>query len=389
MSSLGSTNAADIAERVAELVKIPSVNPLMAGPKAGVAGEQGVANWLANRAEAAGADVTVDPVIDGRSNVYARFAGETDRSITVDVHMDTVGVEHMTRDPFDGVVEDGLLYGRGAADTKASLAIVLTVLEELAADGRRPVPTINLVGTVSEEVGGLLGAARYSDWLKANNQSVDQLIVAEPTMCSPVHGHKGGVGLVMTVKGHAAHSSKPHLGQNAVSAAARIVVAIDEEHDRLMATPASTSVGGGTVSVNEIEGGLARNIIPDCCTLYAGRRLAPGEDPQKVFDELSALARRAAAPLEVEITMPYGHGFPAFYEDAKAPLIELLCALGDGVPETATYGSNALLYRGVASQTAVFGPGSIDQAHQAVEWISVDEIGKATDIYRQLLTRHS
>ena len=144
----------DIAERVAEIVRIPSVNPLHAGPVSGDGAERELTDWLANHTEALGAQVIVDHVEDNRSNVYARFEGSSDRAVTIDVHLDTVGVEHMTDDPFDGRIEDGRVYGRGAVDTKATFAVVLQVLEELRAAGKRPIPTVNLVGTVSEEGGG-------------------------------------------------------------------------------------------------------------------------------------------------------------------------------------------------------------------------------------------
>ncbi len=371
-----------IAERVGELVRIPSVNPGQAGPRSGDDGERALSAWLADRADGLGADVTVHEIVDGRANVYARFEGESDRVVTVDVHLDTVGVEHMTDDPFDGRIEDGRVYGRGSVDTKASLALVLTVLEELKAEGKRPVPTVNLVGTISEEMGGLIGATGYRDWLDAHGSRIDQLVVAEPTSCAPVHGHKGGLGLEVTIRGHAAHSSKPHLGANAISAAGRIVVAIDAEQERLAGLTASTAVGNGTVSVNEIEGGLARNIIPDCCTLYAGRRIAPGEDPDTVFEQLRVLMERAASPLSIEVILANGFGSAAFYQDPDTPLVQLLCELAGAEPDVATYGSNALRYPDIADEIVVFGPGSIDQAHQAVEWIDLTEIERATDIYR-------
>ena len=81
-----------ISERVAELVQIPSVNPLHAGPKSGEDGERAIASWLADHADALGADVVVDEVLDGRCNVYARFEGTSHRAVTIDVHLDTVGV---------------------------------------------------------------------------------------------------------------------------------------------------------------------------------------------------------------------------------------------------------------------------------------------------------
>lgn len=372
----------DITERVSELVQIPSVNPLHAGPVSGDGAERELSDWLANHTEALGADVVVDPVEDDRCNVYARFEGSSDRAVTIDVHLDTVGVEHMTDDPFDGRVEDGRVYGRGSVDTKATFAVVLQVLEELRAAGQRPVPTVNLVGTVSEEGGGLLGAARYRDWLLERGQRIEQIVVAEPTMCAPVHGHKGGIGLDVTVHGHAAHSSKPHLGANALSGAARVVVAIDEEQDRLAALEATTPVGKGTVSVTELSGGLARNIIPDECTLYVGRRTAPGEDIGQVRAALYELIETSAAPLSTTIESLYGDGSPGFYQDPSCSLVAVLAQLADTSPTTAEYGSNALKYGEVAEQLVVFGPGSIDQAHQAVEWVDISQLNRAVDIYR-------
>ena len=375
----------NVAERVAELVQIPSVNPLQAGPISGDDGERSISSWLADRADALGADVTVDEVIDGRCNVYARFEGNTDHAVTVDVHLDTVGVEHMQGDPFDGRIEDGRVYGRGSVDTKATLAIVLFVMEEILSEGGRPLPTVNLVGTVSEEMGGLIGAERYRDWLIERGQKVDQLVVAEPTMCAPVHGHKGGVGLEVLVHGHAAHSSKPELGANALSAGARIVVAVDREQARLAAQTALTAVGNGTVSVTELQSGLARNIIPDACELYVGRRIAPGEDVKEVQDALYDLIRDAASPLEASIETAYGEGSAAFYQDPTSPLVLDLARLADQEATTAEFGTNALKYGPIADECVVFGPGSIDQAHQAIEWVDIAQLERAVDIYRAWL----
>ncbi|MEC8923004.1 MAG: M20/M25/M40 family metallo-hydrolase [Actinomycetota bacterium] len=377
----------EIAQRVAELVQIPSVNPLHAGPKSGDAGERELSDWLADRADALGADVVVDEVEDGRCNVYARFEGASDRAVTVDVHLDTVGVEHMPDNPFDGRIENGRVYGRGSVDTKPTLAVVLQVLEEIRAAGQRPLPTVNLVGTISEEGGGLLGATRYRDWLLERGQRVEQMVVAEPTMCAPVHGHKGGIGLDVTVHGHAAHSSKPHLGANALSGAARIVIAIDAEQERLAALEATTPVGKGTVSVTELAGGLARNIIPDACALYVGRRTAPGEDIDQVRAALCKLIDDSAAPLSTTIESLYGDGSPGFYQDPDSALVTVLAQLADSAPTTAEYGSNALRYGEVTDELVVFGPGSIDQAHQAVEWVDIDQLERVVDIYRAWFTQ--
>ena len=321
-------------------------------------------------------------MLDGRENVYARFEGQTDRTIVVDVHMDTVGVEHMTDPPFDGRIEDGRVYGRGSVDTKASLAIVLSVIEEMQRSGERLMPTVNVVGTVAEEVGGLIGAGRYAAWLAENNEKVDQMIVAEPTNCAPVYGHKGGVGMEVTVHGHACHSSQPHLGVNAISGAGRIVDAIDAEQARIEGLDPATEVGNGSVAVLTMEGGVARNIIPPHAVMYIGRRVAPGEDPDEIFEHLSAISRVAAEPCAIDISLESTFG--AFYQSPDSPLIRWLAEQGETDPGVVTYGSNALQYGATGAEIVVFGPGSIDQAHQAVEWIDIDEVDKAARLYRRM-----
>lgn len=379
------TEALVLAERVAELVRIPSVNPLQAADAA-ITGERRLAEHLANRAEALGAEVVLDVVEDDRPNLYARFAGDGESVLVVDVHLDTVAVGHMTVDPFDGRIADDRVYGRGAVDTKATFALVLSVLEELRAAGRRPAPTVYVVGTIAEELGGLTGARRFAQWVAERDLRIDRLVVGEPTLCAPVHGHKGAVGVEFTVHGHAAHSGYPELGRNAVSAAARIVGAMDAEQERLAAGVPTTPVGCGTLSVTEIRGSLARNIVPDRCEMFVGRRLVPGEDPHAVFHQLSAMAREVAAPCTVESRIGDDLAFPAFYTPAQDPLIERLAALSGEVPTTAGYGTNCMAYGALAASTVVFGPGSIDQAHQAVEWVDIAELVRAADIYRQLLT---
>ena len=372
-------------ELLVELVGINSVNPLQAGERSGPGGEAAMASWLAERTDALGAKVTVDQVLDGRPNVYAYFAGTDDRTVAVDVHLDTVGVEHMTGDPFDSRVQDGRVFGRGSVDTKATLAVLLPLLEELIEEGRGPRPNLYLIGTIGEEAGGLPGAYRARDWAESCGIRFDQMIVAEPTSCAPVHGHSGGVGLEITVRGEAAHSSKPHLGKNAIVAAARIVAAYQQEQEILAAGSASTTVGTGTLSVTEIVGGLARNIIPDECRLYAGRRIAPGEDPEAEFARLQAVAEAAAAPLDIDVSMANGRCSAAFFEDPTSALVTQVGRLAGEGPATATYGSNALVYRPIADQIVVFGPGSIDQAHKAVERIEISELDRAASIYRGLL----
>ncbi len=394
-----------IIDLLAELVRIPSVNPLHAGPRSGDGGEAAMAQWLADRTAAMGAEVELEEVEPGRPNVYARFAGQTSRTLGIDVHLDTVGVEHMDGDPFDGRIdlEQQRVFGRGAVDTKATLAVVLCVLDEMRQAGEMPMDCVELVGTIAEEGGGLLGAGAYRDRLLERGEQVGQLIVAEPTMCAPMYGHKGGFGMDLVIEGQAAHSSAPELGINAIEAAARVVECVTAEQDRLIsavgesgagaggggAGSAGASVGkvlgAGTVAVTEISGGRARNIIPDRCKLFVGRRTVDGEDPMVEFGRLSEMVRSAALPARVKIDLANNTASAAFIQSPESKLIKTLEELSGNAPAVANFGSNALRYSEIADQIVVFGPGSIEQAHSETEWIDIAQLAKAADIYRQLL----
>lgn len=378
-------DTATLTAELARLVQIPSVNPDHAGPEAGPPGEAAMADEVAERLERLGASVTIDEVAPGRPNVYGLVPGRTARTIALDVHLDTVGVEHMTVPPFDGRIEDGRVYGRGSVDTKASLAVMISVLDELKRQGRRPESAVLVVGTVSEEAGGLKGAVAFREWAERTGVDVAQLMVAEPTNCAPVFGHKGGCGFEVVVHGHAAHSSTPHLGTNAIAAAARIVTAMEDEHHSLQDGESSTEVGLGTLTVSMISGGRARNIVPDRCEIAVGRRIVPHEDPYAEFARLTEIARAAAEPCTIDVELINGVASPAFYQSPDSAFARQLAGWSGNPPTTVPYGSNALRYLELADEMIVLGPGSIDQAHQAIEWVEISELEKLAAIYERWL----
>src|SRR5262245_46510682 len=123
---------------LSQLVRIPSVTPEQAGPRAGSPGEARLAEALAGWFADLGGEVHVEEVLPGRPNVYGIWRGRSERWAALDVHMDTVGVEQMSDDPFGGEVRDGRVYGRGAVDTKASLAVALALLEQLHRSSAAP-----------------------------------------------------------------------------------------------------------------------------------------------------------------------------------------------------------------------------------------------------------
>ncbi|WP_405406167.1 M20 family metallopeptidase [Streptomyces sp. NBC_01104] len=381
--------ARTLAEEVAGLVRIPSVNPLHAGPRAeeyGPVGEGAIAARLAARCEAAGArEVVLDEVLPGRPNVYGLFRGRSDRLVVVDVHTDTVTVESMTDPPFDGRIEHGSVWGRGALDTKATLGVLLALLDSWHRAGLRPEHGLLLVGSVGEEAGGLVGATRFRPWAEQRGLRIDRMLVAEPTEFRPVHGLKGLVLVEVTAHGTASHSARPDLGANAVEAMAPVIAAFVAEQERLGALPAATELGNGTVSVTQISGGSGSNVIPERCSVTVGRRIVPGEDPDDVLARLADIAR-AACPVPCKVTSllprtPDGRaGSPAFYQPPDSDFVQYLARAAGTAPAVAPFGANALRYSGLADELVVFGPGSIEDAHQDTERVAVADLVRLAGI---------
>lgn len=361
---------------LSRLVQIPSVSPHQAGSRAGEPGEGRIAAEVARWFHEFGGEVHTEEVLPGRPNVYGLWRGQSDRWLAVDVHLDTVSVELMMGDPFDGRIADGRVYGRGAVDTKASLAIMLALLEEMRRSGQRPRGNLLIAATVDEEVGAT-GAPAAGRWISRQGLHIAELLIAEGTLCAPIHGHKGVVRLEFAVRGKSVHSSQPHLGQNAVVAAAQLTLAMQAEHERLQTLPPA-GLGQPQLTVTIMRGGSGINVVPDACQVSIDRRVVDGERASAVVTQLYALAQ-AACPLP--LTMQVQKEIDAFYQPADSPWVRQLVEWTGQQPHTAPYGTNAWGYADVAAARVVFGPGSIDQAHGAEEWVEIAELERAATIY--------
>lgn len=368
-----------VAGWLSRLVRIPSVNPAQAGPRAGVAGEAAMAEALEGWFREFGGEVHRHEVLPGRWNLYAMWKGSGGGWAAVDTHMDTVSVEQMTTDPFSGTIEGGRVHGRGSVDTKATQAVVLALLEAMHREGRTPKPSLLIAATVDEEVGAL-GAPAFAEWVRGEGIALDQLVVSEPTNCAPVIGHKGALRLEFTILGEPTHSSQPHLGKNAAVGAAHVILALQAEHDRLQALDANTAVGKPTLTVTIVQGGAGANVVPDRCSVCIDRRMVPGEDADELQAWLTTLASDAC-PLPFEVRRlkqidPFG-------QSAETPWVRSLVEWSGMQPAVAPYGTNAWAYGGLAKECVVIGPGSIDQAHGVEEWVEISELEKITGMYER------
>ena len=366
----------DVIQTLADLVAIPSINPAYEGGVSEAAVAQYVEHFFAVR----GIETFRQEVFPGRYNVIARLPGrDARRRVILEAHMDTVSVAGMTIPPFAPTVRDGLLYGRGSCDTKAGLATMMHALAELREDRVLPAAEVWLAATVDEEY-SFRGVVKLCEGLEAS-----AAIVAEPTELRMVTASKGVLRFRVRTRGKAAHSAKPHLGSNAIVHMASVVQAFDSHARTLGRAAAHPLLGPPTLTVSLIRGGEQINFVPDYCEISIDRRLVPGEDPMAVWQAYAELAEHLGAEAE-EPFIADGAMETAVNTAVVDTAQRALIALGRPIaPAGVPFGSDAskLVRRGIPS--IIFGPGSIDRAHAAVEYVEIDQVLEAAAFLRHFL----
>lgn len=381
-----------------ELIALPSVNPAFLPGRDDLTGERRVADFLAFTADRAGLELEWQEVFPGRSNLLIHLTpagGKVRRRILLAPHMDTVGVDGEAR--FKPVVKAGRLHGRGACDTKGSIAVYLAALLELAARGPRPRETeLILTALVDEEnnqsgsralvAGTLLSPGSKHPKRGSEDKSVlpTLAIVGEPTLCKVVTAHKGDLWLRLTTHGKSAHGSKPHLGRNAVHAMARVVEELETNYAATLQRRTHPLLGHATVNVGFIAGGKQPNIVPDRCEILIDRRTLPGESDAGVFAEINSLLRRLG--VDAELTDTKNAPCPALETNPELPLVrQLTRCSGQRRALGVDYFSDAAVLASGGVPSVLLGPGDIAQAHTADEWVELAQLERLTRLLVKFL----
>jgi acetylornithine deacetylase/succinyl-diaminopimelate desuccinylase-like protein len=354
---------------LAELIALPSVNCSFLSARHPHAGEGRMAEYLAALGAHAGLEVEFQRVLPNRPNVLLRYrpTGKIHQTILLAPHLDTVNVVSETQ--FQPVKRGGKIYGRGACDTKGSVAVMLEALRQLVTGKQRPQHTeIIFVGLVDEEQGQ--AGSRY---LAHQKFRADLAIVGEPTRLAVATAHKGSVWLNVETRGRAAHGATPWFGDNAALKMARVVEALETDYTRQLKQKKHPLLGFGTVSVGTICGGTQPNIVPDQCTIGVDRRTLPGETETWTCRDLGAFLKTRR--LEAKVTPVKLKPSPALETDTRLQLVkQLLRSVGQKRAGGLHYFCDAAVLASGGIPSVVFGPGDIAQAHTADEWIEISQL---------------
>ena len=375
-----------VLSTLAQLVSIPSVNPNYENGS----GESQIGEWIYDFFRRNDIDVEKQPVLPERFNVIAKIPGKnSSKRIVYEAHMDTVSDRGMSIDPYNPIIKDGHLYGRGACDTKGGLAAMLHAIKDLAQHSARQMPEIWFVATVDEEY-SYRGVAEFCD----QYSNFDAAIIAEPTELQVITASKGLLRFKITTTGVSAHSAKPHLGDNAILQMLPIIDAIREDTIDLELA-IHPLLGKATCNLSVIKGGTQINFVPDHCEIEIDRRLLPHEQPDATWAHYQKLVDRVMRhdpSVKAELLPPLLTDSP-LETDSEENAVQLMCRVLEthqlphrpgGVP----FCSDASKFGNLGIPAMILGPGSIDQAHAAIEYVKCAEVEKAAEIYKDFAIQY-
>ena len=330
-----------------------------------------------------------------KANLYAIIGPEVEGGVILSGHTDVVPVEGQawSSDPWTLTEKDGKLYGRGTCDMKAFSAIALSLVPEMAkADLKRPV----IFALSYDEEIGLLGAPHMIAEIRDALPAPSAVIVGEPSMMKVIDGHKGIASFKTSVTGFTTHSSQTDRGVSAVEAAAKLIAKLSDmrEKNALNADPKSPfSPPYTTMTVNVVKGGTQLNIMAGHCEFNWDCRVIPGDSAAAVLAEFETFARSVEADMrrrapDCRIETTRMTDAPPLAPSADNPAADLAKSItGLNSTDVVSYCAEAGQFQEAGFSTVICGPGSIDQAHQPDEYLSIDQLAEGTAFICKLIAR--
>jgi acetylornithine deacetylase len=363
------------------LIQIDSRNPTLAPDSPG---EGDCARTLASVLDDWGFSVQLMESVPGRPNVVARIGPRNAPALMLNGHLDVVGVDGMTHEPFAAEVRGNRIYGRGSADMKGGLAaICAAALEGVGSGAKRQI----LVTAVVDEEYESLGMRA----LLASGVSADAAIITEPTRLAICPAHRGFAWFDISLRGRAAHGSRYDIGVDAITHAGLLLAELEQLERTRDSGPRHPLLGRGSLHASKIHGGVGMSTYPEACDLAIERRTLPGESTEKAMAEIvDACARVKArhANFDAKVTLTTAQLPSEVPPDA--PIVRRLrrALERENVPvriEGFSAWTDAALLNEAGIPAICFGPGDISMAHAAEEFVPVEEIGLATRVLSRVV----
>jgi acetylornithine deacetylase len=360
---------------LADLVAIESINPSLVP---GGAGENDIAIRIEDEMRASSLDVERVDVVPGRPNVVGILEGrKPGRSLMYCGHIDTVGVAGMT-DPFNPLVKDGRLFGRGSEDMKGGVAAMISAARNLAQSGGLQAGRLLVAAVADEEYASLGAEALTRKW------RADAAVVTEPTHLRIATGHRGFTWMEVIAKGRAAHGSRPAEGRDAIFRMGRVLRHLERLDRELQSRPSHAIMGTASLHASMISGGRELSTYPDHCALQMERRSVAGENGETALAEIeSILAALREEDPELQVSskvlfdrLPYETPAQHFIAPALAGILRNV-----GLPHTfggTSFWTDAAVLGHAGIPCVIFGPGG-SGLHGPEEYVEIAEVLSCRD----------
>ncbi len=368
-------NASDAILLTQKLVSMNSVNP--------PGNEAPVVEFIAELLAEKGFDIKIIHYGENRSHLVAKKGNPSNKPVVFSGHLDTVplGESPWNVPPFSGEIKDDKIFGRGTSDMKGGVAAM--IVAAVRATNVNSNASVCLIFTAGEETGCQGAAHLVKNY--AGPGAAKGIIIGEPTANVPAIGHKGGLYLNVTAKGKTAHSSMPHLGDNAIYKAAEAVLKLKEfvfheEVDSLLGLP--------TLNIGKFRGGINLNSVPDHAEFTIDARTTSKSDHAKLLNDFKKLA---GMDLKFETLVD----LPAVASDENDPFVQLVyaaCGISqgeNGFPKAMPYLTDGAVLQPAFNRapTIILGPGQPEMAHKTDEFCYVKKIKDAVEIYTEIILK--
>lgn len=373
-----------VQETLVDLVRINSINPSLA---ADGKGEAEIAAYVADKLKQLGLEVTLYPIEDNRVNVVGILRGtangkngrlQNGRSLLLNAHLDTVGVDGMA-DPFGAEMKNGRLYGRGSQDMKASLAAMLGVVKALVDGGVQLAGDLWITAVADEEYASI-GTERLVKTIADSNAVIDAAIVTEPTDLALCRAHRGFIWYEVETIGRAAHGSRYAEGIDANMRMGRFLARLETLEQELRQRPPHPLAGPPSLHASILRGGKEISVYAASSRLTMERRTIPGETVAQATAELQTIIDQLATEDDsFKATVNPTFWREPFEIDKDAPIVQTLTRVMadylDNAPAHSgqTFWTDAALLSEAGIDTVLLGP--VGQGlHSVEEWVDVQSV---------------
>lgn len=373
---MNNTGKKELNDLLRSLIQIESVNP--------PGNENQIADFIKKFLLKNNIHSELVPLEEGRSSVIVKIEGEEERDITLCGHIDTVRVkeEDWTKPVFEGLIENGKMYGIGASDMKGGVAAILYTAVLLKRRGIVPKKTVQLALTADEEW-AYRGAKNLVDG--GYFDRTDFLIITEPSNLQVSTGEKGELWAKAKFFGKSAHGSTPEVGVNTVIPGSEFVMNITERYDKIF--EADPFWGKVSVNIGQFYGGVQVNIVPNYSEIQLDFRIISEEDKEKVLELIRKTGEEIAKKYKVRFTEEiFNYHSPIFTSSDNPYVKKFLQAAGMKeviVTKYCTDGATIVPEKKIPF--IIFGPGDIAQAHQNDEYIELESLYRAVDTFLKFL----